>query len=105
MGHVDRYSEMDCLAGQIILKPGVKCVVSNIQLLVLLKELIFMMKVNNVYSPELYVAGTLYTPIKFNQELGAGKILQRFKYAKFLQTGIVMFLKIRVMLPLYSGAE
>ena len=37
---------------------------------------------NDVYSPELYVAGTLYTPIQFNTDLGAGKILQRFKYAE-----------------------
>jgi hypothetical protein len=37
---------------------------------------------NDVFSPELYVAGTLYTPILYNTELGAGKILQRFKYAE-----------------------
>lgn len=37
---------------------------------------------NDVYSPELYVAGTLYTPIQYNTELGDGKILQRFKYAE-----------------------
>lgn len=37
---------------------------------------------NDVYSPDLYVPGTLYTPIQYNTELGAGKILQRFKYAE-----------------------
>lgn len=37
---------------------------------------------NDVYSPELYVPGTLYTPIQYNTELGAGKILQRLKYAE-----------------------
>ncbi|HYX09437.1 MAG TPA: SusD/RagB family nutrient-binding outer membrane lipoprotein [Bacteroidales bacterium] len=37
---------------------------------------------NDVYTPEVYVAGTLYTPIKYNTELGTGKILQRFKYAE-----------------------
>jgi hypothetical protein len=37
---------------------------------------------NDVYSPELYVAGTLYTPIKYNTQLGAGKILQRFRFAE-----------------------
>lgn len=37
---------------------------------------------NDVFSPELYVPGTLYTPIQYNTELGAGKILQRFKYAE-----------------------
>ncbi len=37
---------------------------------------------NDVYSPELYVAGTLYTPIQFNTELGANEILQRFPYAE-----------------------
>ncbi len=34
------------------------------------------------YKPEIYVAGTLYTPIKYNTELGAAKVLQRFKYAE-----------------------
>ncbi len=37
---------------------------------------------NDVFSPELYVSGTLYTPILYNTDLGAGKILQRFKYAE-----------------------
>ncbi len=37
---------------------------------------------NDVYSPELYIAGTLYTPITYNTDLGAGKILQRFRYAE-----------------------
>ncbi|MDR3189220.1 MAG: SusD/RagB family nutrient-binding outer membrane lipoprotein [Prevotellaceae bacterium] len=36
----------------------------------------------NAYKPDLYVAGTLYTPINFNTELGAGKVLQRFRYAE-----------------------
>lgn len=39
-------------------------------------------EVNDVYTPALYVAGTLYTPIKYNTDLGANKILQRFKYAE-----------------------
>lgn len=37
---------------------------------------------NDTYSPEKYEAGTLYTPIKYNTELGAGKVLQRFRYAE-----------------------
>lgn len=37
---------------------------------------------NDVYTPEVYVPGTLYTPLHFNTGLGAGKILQRFKYAE-----------------------
>lgn len=37
---------------------------------------------NDDFAPELYVAGTLYTPIQYNTELGAGKILQRMKYAE-----------------------
>lgn len=36
----------------------------------------------DAYSPELYEVGTLYTPIKYNTELGAGKVLQRLKYAE-----------------------
>ena len=38
------------------------------------------------YTPELYVAGTLYTPIQVNGNLGAGKILQRFPYAESSST-------------------
>ena len=37
---------------------------------------------SDVYSPGLYVPGTLYTPIKYNTKLGAGRVLQRFKYAE-----------------------
>lgn len=37
---------------------------------------------NDVYTPELYVPGTLYTPIQYNTELGAGKVLQRIRYAQ-----------------------
>lgn len=37
---------------------------------------------NDVYTPELYVAGTLYTPIQYNTDLGAGKVLQRLRYAE-----------------------
>ncbi len=37
---------------------------------------------NDVYTPEVYVPGTLYTPLHFNTDLGAGKVLQRFKYAE-----------------------
>ncbi len=36
----------------------------------------------DVFKPELYVPGTLYTPIKYNTELGAGKVLQRLRYAQ-----------------------
>ncbi|WP_372773226.1 SusD/RagB family nutrient-binding outer membrane lipoprotein [Mangrovibacterium sp.] len=39
-------------------------------------------EVSAVFSPELYEIGTLYTPIKYNTELGTGKLLQRFKYAE-----------------------
>jgi hypothetical protein len=34
------------------------------------------------YNPSLCAAGTLYTPIQYNTELGAGKVLQRFRYAE-----------------------
>lgn len=37
---------------------------------------------SGVYTPDLLVPGTLYTPIKYNTKLGAGKILQRIKYAE-----------------------
>lgn len=36
----------------------------------------------DTYSAELYVPGTLYTPIEFNVDLGASKVLQRLKYAE-----------------------
>jgi hypothetical protein len=36
----------------------------------------------HVYSPNLYVDGTLYTPIDYNTRLGANKVLQRFPYAE-----------------------
>jgi hypothetical protein len=39
-------------------------------------------EVNDEFSIELYVIGTLYTPIDYNTDLGAGKILERFKYAE-----------------------
>ncbi|WP_159517639.1 SusD/RagB family nutrient-binding outer membrane lipoprotein [Sunxiuqinia indica] len=39
-------------------------------------------RANDVFSPELYVAGTLYTPIDYNTDLGTGKVLQRFPYAE-----------------------
>lgn len=39
-------------------------------------------EVTATYTPTLYVPGTLYTPIKVNTELGADKVLQRFKYAE-----------------------
>ena len=32
------------------------------------------------YKPELYKAGTLYTPIKVNGNVGAGKVLARWPY-------------------------
>ena len=34
------------------------------------------------YKPELYVPGTLYTPIKVEDKLGANKILERWPYAE-----------------------
>lgn len=37
---------------------------------------------NDDFKPELYVPGTLYSPINVNTELGANKLLQRFKYAE-----------------------
>jgi hypothetical protein len=37
---------------------------------------------NYDYTPDVYEPGKLYTPIKFNTKLGAGKILQRFRYAE-----------------------
>lgn len=37
---------------------------------------------NDVFSPELYVSGTLYTPIQYNTDLGVGKVLQRLRYAE-----------------------
>ena len=36
---------------------------------------------SKTYSPNLYVPGTLYTPILCNTELGASTVLQRFPYA------------------------
>jgi hypothetical protein len=36
----------------------------------------------DAYNPNLYVAGTLYTPIQYNTDLGAGKVLQRLRYAE-----------------------
>lgn len=38
--------------------------------------------VNDTYKPEIYVPGTLYTPIQYFGELGANKILERFPYAE-----------------------
>lgn len=37
---------------------------------------------NDDYKPELYVSGTLYSPINVNTDLGANKVLQRLKYAE-----------------------
>ncbi|WP_411973084.1 SusD/RagB family nutrient-binding outer membrane lipoprotein [Sphingobacterium sp. Lzh-3] len=37
---------------------------------------------NDTFKPELYVPGTLYTPIKYNTELGPNKVLQRIRYAQ-----------------------
>lgn len=39
-------------------------------------------KGNDDFHPELYAPNKLYTPIDYNTKLGAGKILQRFKYAE-----------------------
>ena len=36
----------------------------------------------SAYRPELCVAGTLYTPIQYNTDLGANKVLQRLRYAE-----------------------
>ncbi len=41
---------------------------------------------SHAYTPDNYVAGTLYTPIQVNGNLGAGKILQRFPYAESSST-------------------
>ncbi|MDE6450472.1 MAG: SusD/RagB family nutrient-binding outer membrane lipoprotein, partial [Muribaculaceae bacterium] len=35
---------------------------------------------NDAYTPSLLEPGTLYTPIMFNAQLGAGKVLQRWPY-------------------------
>lgn len=35
-----------------------------------------------LFSPSLYVAGTLYSPINVNSELGNNEVLQRIKYAE-----------------------
>jgi hypothetical protein len=35
---------------------------------------------SDTYSPELYVPGTLYTPVQVNSALSANQLLQRFKY-------------------------
>lgn len=40
----------------------------------------------HAYTPEKYVAGTLYTPILVNGNLGANKVLQRFPYAESSST-------------------
>jgi hypothetical protein len=37
---------------------------------------------NDDYTPEVYVENTLYTPIDYDTDLGAGLILERFKYAE-----------------------
>jgi hypothetical protein len=37
---------------------------------------------SSAYHPELCVAGTLYTPIQYNTDLGANKVLQRLRYAE-----------------------
>ncbi len=36
----------------------------------------------DIFTPSLYVPGTLYTPIQVNSELGETKLLQRMKYAE-----------------------
>lgn len=40
----------------------------------------------DTYTPDKYVPGTLYTPIKFSTDLGSGKILQRFRYPESSST-------------------
>jgi hypothetical protein len=37
---------------------------------------------SSAYHPELCVPGTLYTPIQYNTDLGANKVLQRLRYAE-----------------------
>ena len=37
---------------------------------------------NDDFQPDLYVPATLYTPIDYNTQLGAGKVLQRLRYAE-----------------------
>lgn len=39
-------------------------------------------EINDTYKPELYVPGTLYTPIKYFGQVGANKLLERFPYAE-----------------------
>jgi hypothetical protein len=36
----------------------------------------------SAYHPERYVAAALYTPVDYNTDLGAGKVLQRLRYAE-----------------------
>ena len=37
---------------------------------------------SDAYSPGLLEAGTLYTPIQYNTDVGAGNVVQRFPYAE-----------------------
>jgi hypothetical protein len=37
---------------------------------------------SGAYTPNLYVEGTLYTPVDYNTDLGADKVLQRLRYAE-----------------------
>ena len=41
---------------------------------------------SHAYNPDLYEAGTLYTPIQVNGSLGSNKVLQRFPYAESSST-------------------
>lgn len=37
---------------------------------------------NDTYNPSLLVPGTLYTPVDYDTQVGAGKLIQRFPYAE-----------------------
>lgn len=37
---------------------------------------------NDAYNPSIYVPGTLYTPIDYETQVGAGKMIQRIPYAE-----------------------
>ncbi len=38
--------------------------------------------VNDAYNPDVYVPGTLYTPIDYFSQVGVNKVLERFPYAE-----------------------
>lgn len=46
----------------------------------------FYNELTDEYAPDLYEPGTLYTPIKYFEKLGANKVLERFPYAESSST-------------------